>query len=337
MRPLAALPLFVACAPATPGLRSDVIDAWGGCDAPAIQLAAARHGAQLALEPCGHNRVVHASWSDDGRALLFQLPDTAHVLVVDTGRILTLPVPSPAGPGAWVGPREVALPARGGRAVVFTAAVDPDPTVAAALPQREVQIPRIVRAIAGVREGQLLALLDAEGAPPGAAGEPAWIARANGAVTPLPGAPTDVRTLTWEPDAASLGLGREGLAEVVPLTPDGRLGPPRATFPGAHRAVLSPDGRWVALERPAQPEAQPPQGPSLWVAHLDGPIGSSEPTLLFGLQGDLFAWYRAARLPPGGVTTTPWASWRMWGFDGTPLRPNVVLADLADRLDAAPR
>jgi hypothetical protein len=157
----------------------------------------------------------------------------------------------------------------------------------------------------------------------------------SGVVTPIPGAPSDARTLTWEPEAALLGIGRDGSTEVAPLTPDGDLGAPSATWPGFRRAVPSPDGRWVALERSPDPDA--PQGPTLWVATLDAAGAPGEPAPLTGLQGDLFSWYRAARIPPGGATTTPWASWRLWGFDGTPLRPNVVLADLADRLGAPPR
>jgi hypothetical protein len=311
---------------ATLDLRNDAAAAFASCDDDAILDAAARHGVQLALAPCGHNRVAQASWSPDGRLLLLRFGDSAYVMDPASRRFVRLTEEAIAGDGVWVATRRLALPLAGTTtdAALRLAEVDvrDDGPPLALYTERLSWTNGVLDLVGRLADGRWWALRkdDGDATATDAIGV-AWSAT----VAPAPW-PTDARIRS-----ATLGPGgREALvadADGLRVVDTATGGVTRA-WAGASAGALDATGAWVLATVPASAEgpattaasARPTARPDLWLFDRN----SDRRWRLDGLHGDAPAWYPGA---PG------WITWRLWGLDATPLRRNVALLDAGDRLE----
>jgi len=287
------------------------------CDPQGIRRLADAHGFDTAFEPCGTNNFRMFAWSPDGRHLLFALGQGAYVLDARTDDMLTIAVPTgdPIGTGTWASPTRLVLPT--GPTETGTA-----PGIAT---YDVVTHTMTWQLLAGLSDPTDLTVGDSPdtvrftAVSDGRRG--VWqVGLADRTLTqgspqPLPWAVgLPVERFSYQPAHNAVLIGAAGTVTLYDTA-----GTTLARWDHASRGVLHPGGRWVALEGPAGEEP-----PTLSIA--DRATGARWP--LTGLHGTDVQWYEASDYR---------ISFIAWGFDGQPVRRNVVLGDLASRMAAAER
>lgn len=115
--PLLALLVATVCATscATSEQRSlteNVGATFSPCDQSEIKFLAAKHNFQLAFRPCGNNNFDSFSWSPTGTHLYFELVMSGHVMNADRPdkRTFAVPTAEPTGDAAWLSGSRLVLP-----------------------------------------------------------------------------------------------------------------------------------------------------------------------------------------------------------------------------------
>ena len=314
--------LLTACASpqrATLDLRQDAAAVLSSCEDDVILDAAARNGVQLALAPCGHNRVAAASWSPDGRLLLIRLGTTAYVMDPASRRFARLTAEAVVGDGVWVASRRVAVPLgaseEGENLRLAEVDVLEEGSPTAVFVERLPWMTGGVDLLGRLPDGRWWALVQPTAGQHGERRGWAWLPAGEAAPWPTDG------ILHGATLAAG---GREALvADDAGLTlvdtASGALG---RRWPEASAGALDPTGRWVLATVPTTQRIGERDGerPDLWLFDRRG----EGRWRLDGLHGDAPGWY------PGA---SGWITWRLWGLEQTQLRRNVALLDAGARLD----
>jgi hypothetical protein len=348
---LLSLALLGACEDEEFGEASfyeNVYDAYADCNASEIRFLKGKQNLNLAFAECGSNNFGSFSWSPSGIHLYFQVTHAGHILNGEDKTIATVPTPLPVANGVWLDADRVLL----------------------LLPHPEADIPGQRLGVYDHRKATLKAVdillnepsmlqlgPDAQHAYVTALDEqglrrPYRVDITTGAVErAFPWLDEPVETFTYEPGLAEVATVTWGTGEQVHLArPDGSE---RVTLEDARRAVMSPWGRWVLLERPGAPVSNFDQAAwdemseeareravrrrDAWVERLPEWTATETrpPSLdIYDLdegkryrvtqfQGDEFEWYRAVE---------GFASFRMWGIEEKELNRNVALLDLRDRI-----
>ena len=321
MRTLVVALASVACASpqrATLDLRRDAAAALASCDDDTVHDAAARHGVQLALAPCGHNRITQGVWSPDGRLLMLRFGASAVVMDPRTRRLPRLVLPPLLGDAVWTSARRIAVAVQGTApgAPRRIAEVDiGDDGVASAVyfedaPWSDGDLGLVGR----LSDGRWWGLYGPEGDDEATASGWAW--RRGEAPSPWP-QPGQLFSAALGPSGEdALFVDAEGLTLF-----DVSTAQPLRRWTGPTAASLDPSGRWILATVPGETTMGQSRvvRPDLWLLDRQGEARWR----LDDLHGDQPAWY------PGAAG---WITWRMWGLADTPLRRNVALLDAGDRL-----
>ncbi len=323
----------------------NVYDAYSECRASEIRFLAGKHNLQTAFEPCGSNNIVHFAWAPDGIQLYFQLPMQANIMNGEDKSIGTMPTEVPMAEAVWLARDLLVLPlipeegASEHRLLLF------DRIGATTTTLKTVVVPSQLQP-GGTRNEVYFVGTDDLGATA--------LYRADfNTLEVHPAFPwaKEVQTFTFEPTQQLVAIGS---GETVRIhRPDGEL---VYTFAGAHRGVVHPEGRYIALEAWGEPispfdqrtwdEVSPEtrereerrmeewldKQPE-WVPKEQTPpvieIFDREVKLRFrftAFYGDRFQWYTASNY---------YASFVLWGLEGKEVNRNVALTQLWDRLSMA--
>jgi hypothetical protein len=323
---------------------SDAIyDSYAPCSESEIRWLTSKHNLQTVFEKCGSNNFTGFTWSPDGVHLFFQLPLTAHIINGEEKTITTLPTENPIGGVAWLDKDRLALPLgpeEGGeinRLAVYDRArvtvemmkldvVDPDTFQTAGDGKR-------VYLVAGEEGKRRVYVADTAARTV----EPAldWLPAFD--------------TFTYAPvvDLVAYGVGDQ---TTIARAADGEV---VYRFDDTTRAVVHPEGRYIALETLGEPitpydqKAWDELSPEArereqrrteeWLARQPDwvPKEVQPPTIdivdttdgaryrATAFYGNHFEWYPEYNY---------YCSFILWGVEGKELNANVVLTNLAERL-----
>ncbi|MCB9760940.1 MAG: hypothetical protein H6739_13965 [Alphaproteobacteria bacterium] len=330
----------------------NVYDAYSECSEAEIRFLAGKHNMQMVFDNCGSNNFVNYAWAPDGIQIYFQLPMSAHVMNAEDKTIGTMPTEVPTTGIAWLARDLMVLPlspaegAEQPRLVLFN-------RVQASIKTLEVPATELHDLYpTGSRDKVYFTALDENHE------RRVWMADfTNDAVT---------RAFPWLDDV----LGTRALSNFT-YTPEldivtwhdgetvnvakGADGERLHTFTDATRAIVHPEGRYIALETMGDPispfdqrswdelsdEAREREQrrsqewldrqPDWVMKKVEPPVidiydGEVDKRFRFtGFYGDRFQWYPSPY----------YASFVMWGIEGKELNKNVALTNLHERLRMA--
>ncbi len=323
----------------------DVAAAYAECNEAEIRFLAARNGIQTAFANCGSNDFVHFSWSPDGIHLYFQLPFSAALLDGEKKTIQKLPTEVPVGDVAWLSADLLVMP---------LAPKQEGGTLRLALWHRtQNTLQELPTPLVEVADVEPTGATDAAWLLGRTTAEGPWRAfRADfteGRVTEAMPFLQGATRIKVTPEQDAVLWSHDGVVTWSRIS----TGEEVRTFPAAHRGILHPDGKVVALEITSDPispfdqkatsqlteeqrererrrqqawlEKQPD-----WVPRELHPPGFELVDVETGgrwritsFYGDRFEWYPG---PPY------YASFVLWGIEGKELNRNIALVDLAERL-----
>lgn len=328
---------------------SDAVEAsYAECSAPEIRFLAAKHGIQTAFENCGSNNFVHFAWSPDGLRLYFQLPLAGHVMNAEDKTIGALPTEQPIGNAVWLASDLLSLPL-GPAKDQTTARVVLYNLAQASLETLDLGLEKpLILAPMGRRDQVLLVAEHDDGSHRFHSAD-----FTNRTVSPaFPWWSGTLESFTYTPELDAVLIGVDG--QVTWYT--GETGAVVATLEDAHRAVLHPDGRYLAIETlgeaispfdqrawgelsedarerelrrqeewlARQPDWVPKEVQPPVIDIVDREVDQRWRFTSF--YGDHFQWYTASPDPMRH------ASFMLWGVEGKELNKNVALTDLSERL-----
>ncbi|MBT3217638.1 MAG: hypothetical protein HN348_00985 [Proteobacteria bacterium] len=335
-------------------LTQNVGASFATCSDAEIKYMASRHNLMTAFEPCGANRFQYFSWAPDGKHLYFQLVMTGYVMDADADDKATVTVPTtePLGPPAWLS---------AARLILFVGPEQGDETKPNRLALFDIDqssvmyqdLPGISDAtdLQRVSNAELLFLGKMNGGPP-------TVFRHNvemGATTvAFPWHSGPVETLAYTPQQDALSIGHENTVTLY----KGETGNVIESWTPAIRGTLHPKGDWMALEFEGESisifnqrawdelsenararelarlkdfEDRLPDGyetmvrpPSISVVDMK----TKKRWAFTGFLGYRWQWYEAADY---------YASFMLWGFEGKQYKRNVMLGNIADRLNTIER
>ena len=326
----------------------DVAMAYEECRPGEISFLTSKHGMQTVFDRCGSNNFNNFAWAPDGIHLYFRVTLAGHILNGERKTIATIGAPGALANGHWLDNNRIVLllpppkDEEGVTVTVYNRDTDKFTGIRAAL-----KAPKDVYA-GDTAQTIFLTDVDVDGVR-----RPYRVNLTTGEITPilewLEGPisrfthQTDMGMVTWSDD--------EGAAHVAKLD-----GSERLSFENATRAVIHPEGRYVALEYLGEPVSPFDQRTwdevsaqvrereirrrEQWSERLPdwAPKEIQPPTIdiydlereerwtLTAVQGDNFEWYPSRNY---------YCSLRMWGVEGKELNKNVLLLDLAERLRMA--
>lgn len=351
---------FAACSSdnGQQNLSRSVGAAFAPCNESEIRFLSAKHNFMTVFRPCGSNNFEAFTWSPKGTHIYFELPLVAHVMDADAPNRATraVPTPTPVGSAAWLDATRLAVP--------VGPETEPGPFRVAVYDIDSVR-PEPGAAVSGLAWYTLGKVVDPDELTrwkepyevlfTAKQGETRGVFRldlASKEVTqafPWLEAPVDTFTATPEQDAVVVGRG-----DTVTLY-QASSGEVLGTWTPARRGTLHPGGRWLALEHQGEPQSIYYQ--RSWDELSEGarqrelarakrfedelpdwaPRDIRPPTISVvdretGLRwrftsfyGTDFEWYTARDY---------WASLILWGYESKQLKRNVILGNLAGRLDA---
>ena len=328
----------------------DVAMAYEECRPGEIAFLTSKHGMQTVFDRCGSNNFNNFAWAPDGIHLYFRVTLAGHVLNGERKTIQTINAPGALANGHWLDNNRIVLllpPPKGEEGVtvsVYDRSKDKFTGIRA-----ELKEPKDVYA-GGSPQTILLTDLDTNGVR-----RPYRVNITTGEITrALDWLTTEVNRFTHLEDEGFVTWSDpEGAAHLAKVD-----GSERVTFPNATRAVVHPEGRYVALEYLGEPISPFDQRTwdevsaqvrereirrrEQWSERLPdwAPTEIQPPTIdiydlerqerwtITAVQGDHFEWYPSRNY---------YCSLRMWGVEGKELNKNVLLLDLAERLRMAER
>jgi len=332
----------------------NVYKAYSGCRASEIRFLTGKHNIQTAFEPCGSNNIQHFAWAPDGIQLYFQLPMQANILNGEDKTIGTMPTELPMANAVWLASDLLVLPlipAKGQtehRLLLF------DRIGATTTVIKVPHAPAQLQAAGNRREVYYLATQD-DLREDGAESQLTLIYKADFNVLETAPAFTwaqEADTFTFEPTQQLVAIG---VGETVRIHKAGD-GEVVHVFEGAHRGIIHPEGRYIALESWGDPispfdqrtwdevspetreretrrmeewlERQPEwvpkeqQPPVIEIVDLE----VKQRVEFSAFYGDKFQWYTASNY---------YASFALWGLEGKEVNRNVALTQLGTRLALA--
>jgi hypothetical protein len=326
----------------------DVAMAYEECRPGEIAFLTSKHGMQTVFDRCGSNNFNNFAWAPDGIHLYFRVTLAGHILNGERKTIQTISAPGALANGHWLDNDRVVLllpPPKGEEGVtvsVFSRSRNKFTGIRAQLKE-----PRDV--YAGDSPGTILLTdLDADGVR-----RLYRVDIMSGEITrTLDWLDTEINRFTHHVVAGVVTWSdTDGAAHLAKLD-----GSDHVTFPNATRAVIHPEGRYVALEYlgdpispfdqrswdevSAQVREREIRRTKQWSERLPdwAPTEIQPPTIdiydlerqerwtMTAVQGDNFEWYPSRNY---------YCSLRMWGVEGKELNKNVLLLDLAERLRMA--
>lgn len=324
-------------------LAENAAAVFAACDADQIKRLSDRQRVRLAFSPCGSNRFLGATWSPDGRLLVFRLEDGIWVLDGVQKQLVRVPGDRPAALPAWLGDSLLAIPldplegASGSRLAFADLRASTYDVVEVGL--------------SGLRElqpdgEQLLAVgLDASGR------KRAWRISRDGSFTDA------FPWMAGAPSSLSVSAGLVGWADAEGAhVSEAASGALLVTVPGATRAAPHPGGRYVALALDGAPISafdQQPWGEDIgpaqrardaerearWLERLppsvERTVTPPEVQILDLERGQRWRVRAWAGAEPSWYPGNPeHLSFLLWGIEGMQVQRNVALAPVLDRVRA---
>ncbi len=322
---------------------SDAIyESYEGCSESEIRWLTSKHNIQTVFDKCGSNNFGGFSWSPDGIHLYFQLPFTGHIINGEAKTITGLPFENPIGQVAWLDADRLVLPLgpeEGGevnRIVVYDRAHNTVITKPMDLPEPDgLQSAGDGRSVyvVSARDGRrrVYKVVPAEGLV-----EPAF----------------PWRTETFDTFTYAAGLVAFGVGDQVDIY-RAETGERVYHFDDASRAIVHPEGRYIALETLGEPitpydqaswdELSPEarereqRRTEEWLSRQPDwvPKAVRPPTIdiadtqtgaryrAVAFYGDHFQWYPDYNY---------YCSFILWGIEGKELNRNIALTNLAEPL-----
>lgn len=341
----------------------NVYEAYDECDDAEIRFLSAKHNIQTAFDNCGSNGFAHFAWAPDGVQLYFQLPAAAHIMNAQEKTIGTMPLTSPVGGVAWLSRELLVLPlapekdAKEHRLVLFDRVQATMNTVKIPMSEPTDLMP------SGKLDQVYFTALDENGVR-----RPYLVNFSTSEVTrAFPWLNDPVGSFTYDAaqDLVAWGVpvvlkdkdGKQADPKTFSVTlAKGATGEVVQRFEDAHRAVVHPKGRYIALESLGEPispfdqrawdelspearereqrrtEAWLAKQPDWVIKHVRPPVidvydtETKERFRFVGFFGDKFQWYTQVDF---------YASFVLWGMEGKQLNKNVALTDLFERLRMA--
>lgn len=348
---VAALGIFAGLGIACSGedLTQDVEIAYKPCTEGEITMLTAKHAIQTVFGVCGANNFLYFAWAPNGIDFYFQLPYSTHVMNAEDKKVRVVPVRDAVGGAAWLsdallviptqdsatpGPARLSLYNRGQSTLTDleipqTEPADLQPSgstdtvLYTALDEAKVRHTYRANFTTGVIE-RAFPWMDA------LLGDAAL-----GSFTYTPAldlvAFSDGKSTTIANGADGSVWLRIANASRAVVHPEGRyvaietLGPPISPFDQSTWEALSPEERkkreaeskaWLERQRDWVPrEVQPPV-----LEIYDAKTAKRARFTAF--YGDRFQWY----------TTPYYASFVLWGLEGKEVNRNVALLDLSERM-----
>ncbi len=350
---LAPLLLVTGCSsdPGKASFSENVGETFAQCNPAEIRFLAGKHNFMSAFENCGSNNFKDYAWSPNGTHLYFQLTLTHHIMdaEADDRKVITVPTESPTGGGGWLNSSRIAIP--------IGKADDEDDSVERIAVYDMDQNSLITQEVPGLTGIDDIAV----GASPSDVlftGVSADGVRKlhrldldDGTVSlAYPWLDAEVSTFSYTPSAGALSVGSGGQVTLYRAQDGHQLG----QWSPANAGSLHADGRWMLLEHDGEaisvfyqrhwdelsenararelarakrfeealPEWYPKevQPPMLSVVDLT----SGERWAFTGFMGHHAEWYGP---------TPYYASLILWGFEGKEYNRNIILGNLADRLN----
>jgi hypothetical protein len=319
--------------------------AYESCRPGEIAFLTSKHGMQTVFGRCGSNNFNNFAWAPNGEDLYFRVTLAGHILNGNRKTIATIGAPGALANGHWLDDERLVLllPAPKGEDGATVSVYYPKTGKFTGI-RSALNEPQDV--YAGDSEHTIyLTDLDEKGLR-----TPIRVDLNTGEISrALPWLQAPVVRFTHNPTLDEVTWSDEdGVAHLAKT--DGR---DAMEFQSATRAVVHPDGRYVALEylgppiSPFDQRAWNEVSPQVrereirrteqWAERLPdwAPREVQPPVIdiydrerderwtLTAVQGDNFEWY---------PNRNYYASLRMWGIEGKELNKNVLLFDLAERL-----
>ena len=324
----------------------NVYDAYSECRASEIRFLAGKHNLQTAFEPCGSNNIVHFEWAPDGIQLFFQMPMQASIMNGEDKSIGNMPTEVPVASSTWLARDLLVLP-------LMPAEGETD--------HRLLLFDRIGATTTTLKIGHTPAQLQAAGnrhevyyVGTSDTGESQVYLADFHTLESRPAFPwaTDVDTFTFEPTQQLAAIGVEHTVRIHKAA-DGEV---VHVFDDAHRGIVHPEGRFIALETwgdpispfdqrswdEVSPETREREERRMeewltnqpeWVPKetippvIDVYAAEVKHRVRFSaFYGDRFQWYTASNY---------YGSFVLWGLEGKEVNKNVALTQLWNRLAMA--
>ncbi len=323
----------------------NVYDAYSECRSGEIRFLSGKHNIQTAFEPCGSNNIMHFAWAPDGIQLYFQLPMQANIMNGEDKTIGTMPTELPMAGAVWLASDLLVLPLiplegeTEHRLLLF------DRIGATTTVIKIPHAPAQLQAAGNRREVYYVAQ----------AGDGGPIFKADFNVLETAPAFTwaqEVDTFSFEPTQQLVAIGVDETVRIHKAG-DGEV---VHVFEGAHRGVIHPEGRFIALESwgdpispfdqrtwdEVSPETREREERRMeewldkqpdWVPKEQLPpvieivdLEVKQRVRFTAFYGDRFQWYTASNY---------YASFALWGLEGKEVNRNVALTQLWNRLALA--
>jgi len=323
----------------------NVYDAYAECRASEIRFLAGKHNLQTAFEPCGSNNLVHFQWAPDGIQLFFQMPLQAAIMNGEDKTIGNMPTEVPMAASAWLARDLLVLPLVPAAGETEHRLLMFDRIGATTTTLKIPHAPGQLQAAGNRHEVYYIGTEDD--------GTKALYVADFHTLSHKPVFPwaTEVDTFTYEPTQQLVTLGVGETVRVHQTSGDVVY-----TFDDAHRGIVHPEGRFIALEAWGDPispfdqrswdEVSPEtrereerrmeewlDNQPEWVPKETVPpvidIYDAEVkhrVRFSAFYGDRFQWYTASNY---------FASFVLWGLEGKEVNPNVALTQLYNRLAMA--
>ena len=327
---------------------SDAIyETYAECSEANIRWLTAKHNIQTVFEKCGSNHFTRFAWSPDGIHLYFQLPMTGHIINGEAKTITTIPTENPIGQVAWLDKERVAMPLgpeEGG--TVNRLAVYDRARNTVSITELDLPAPDHLQT---ARDGKTLFVVSTKDDRKTVY----KVIPSEGIVEKaFPWRNESFDTFTYAALTESSHLVAFGVQDTVTVHNIGD-GEEVYRFTDATRAIIHPEGRYVAVETLGDPinpfdqktwDEMSPEAREReqrrteeWLARqpdwvpkevrppsidiVDRTSGSRFRSTAF--YGDHFEWYPDYNY---------YASFLLWGIEGKELNKNVALTNLAERL-----